>query len=61
MKPKVILLPGVLYLVTALAACTTQDQQIVQDLENMPGVTCDIGADNQTHCHPDTVPAARTP
>ncbi|MEQ4619225.1 MAG: hypothetical protein ABN482_14460 [Corticimicrobacter sp.] len=60
MKLKVILLPGVLCL-AALAACTTQDQQIVTDLENMPGVTCDIGADNQTHCHPDTVPAARTP
>lgn len=60
MKLKVMLLPGVLCL-AALTACTTQDQQIVQDLENMPGVTCDIGTDDQTHCHPDKVPAARTP
>lgn len=56
MKLKTLLLPGVLCLLT-LAACTTQEKQIVKDLEDMPGLTCDIGNDGQTHCHPDKVPS----
>ncbi|MGO3742958.1 hypothetical protein [Kerstersia sp.] len=39
-----------------LAACTTQEKQLVQELENLPGVTCDIADDGaETNCHPDSL------
>lgn len=45
-----------------LAACTTQEKQLVKELEDLPGVTCDIAADgSQTNCHPDSLKATEGP
>lgn len=39
-----------------LFACTAQEKALVHELEDMPGVTCEVGADDQLEdCHPDTL------
>ncbi|CAM3810139.1 hypothetical protein GCM10027565_36450 [Bordetella tumulicola] len=44
-----------------LPGCTTGEEQVAKDLENLPGVTCTIGAHDQTHCGPDSLKATQTP
>ena len=36
-----------------LFGCTAQEKQIVHELENMPGITCEIDDQGVQHCHPD--------
>lgn len=44
--------------VVAFAGCTTQEKRVLKELENMPGVTCDVSASNGLeNCGPDTIPA----
>lgn len=45
----------------ALTACTTGEEKVIKDLENMPGVTCVIGADGQSHCGPDSLKDTQNP
>jgi hypothetical protein len=61
MKILLTLLTGTLALM-ALGGCTARDEQLVKDLENMPGVTCtNAGTDGQMHCGPDSLKATQTP
>lgn len=41
------------FLVFMLFGCTAQEKQIVHELENMPGITCEIDDQGVQHCHPD--------
>ncbi|MCX5591650.1 hypothetical protein [Alcaligenes endophyticus] len=39
-----------------LGACTAQEKHVVKELEDLPGITCDFGDNNEvnaTNCHPD--------
>ncbi|CAM4383850.1 hypothetical protein [Kerstersia similis] len=48
--------------VVLLAGCTTQEKQLVKELENLPGVTCDIADSGaETDCHPDSLKATQGP
>lgn len=39
-----------------LAGCTTQEKKIIKELEDMPGVTCDVNATNGLDdCGPDNL------
>lgn len=40
-------------LVWLLAGCTVQEKQVLHELENMPGVTCEVGDKGINDCHPD--------
>ncbi|MGG4774376.1 hypothetical protein E4695_10070 [Alcaligenaceae bacterium 429] len=44
-----------------LAGCTAQEKKIIKELEDMPGVTCDVNAkDGLDDCRPDSVPLSNT-
>jgi len=39
-----------------LAACTAQEKQFVHELEDMPGITCEIDeSEGLNNCHPDNL------
>lgn len=44
-----------------LVGCTAQEKKIIKELEDMPGVTCDVNAtDGLDDCRPDSVPLSNT-
>ncbi|HLR30020.1 MAG TPA: hypothetical protein VK082_05540 [Paenalcaligenes sp.] len=54
--PQKILFPVFLALPFFIAACTPQEKQVLHDLEDMPGITCEV--DEQSgldDCHPDNL------
>lgn len=44
-----------------LAACTAQEKQVVQELENLPGITCTTSAKGSTTCGPDSLSDTANP
>lgn len=45
----------------ALVGCTAQEKKIITELEDMPGVTCDVNATNGLDdCRPDSLPLPDT-
>ena len=52
-------LPVLLGMTVLLGACTAQEKKIIHELEDMPGITCEVdeqsGLDN---CHPDSLETA---
>lgn len=61
MKTIPIFFSGLLALIV-LGGCTARDEQLVKELENMPGITCtDAGIGDPVHCGPDSLSATETP
>lgn len=36
-----------------LMGCTAQEKQVIHELENMPGITCEVDDQGVQSCHPD--------
>ncbi len=36
-----------------LLGCTAQEKKVIHELENMPGLTCEVDDQGIQHCHPD--------
>lgn len=51
MNPKILTL--VASTLVFLAGCTAQEKKVVHELENLPGVTCEINDQGIRDCHPD--------
>lgn len=53
MRSKSVTTAAAVTLVLLLAGCTAQEKHVLHELENLPGITCDVGEQGVDDCHPD--------